>query len=251
MRLFNSANKLIDEVYYDVDDSNLDCNHTLSMIDSYGDGWNGNSVSVVVNGEVVVEEATFDNGYFDNIIFDVTHGDSIELIWFTGNWTEEVTFEILDSSGNIISSGQFGDTLEDENVLASCSENVSDWSLCADGTGYTLELINPELDNSISENWDCINEFGSPNAPNNANFSTPSIIEIDTVKLYPNPVNDILHISGQSEKYNIEIYTLTGQKLYQYLNVSKIDMSLYANGVYLIKISDQNSIITKRVIKIE
>ena len=251
VRLFNSANKLIDEVYYDVDDSNLDCNHTLSMIDSYGDGWNGNSVSVVVNGEVVVEEATFDNGYFDNIIFDVTHGDSIELIWFTGNWTEEVTFEILDSSGNIISSGQFGDTLEDENVLASCSENVSDWSLCADGTGYTLELINPELDNSVSANWDCINEFGSPNAPNNANFSTPSIIEIDAVKLYPNPVNDILHISGQSEKYNIEIYTLTGQKLYQYLNVSKIDMSLYANGVYLIKISDQNSITTKRVIKIQ
>ena len=114
-----------------------------------------------------------------------------------------------------------------------------------------MELINPELDNSITENWDCINEFGSPNAPNNANFSTPSIIEIDTVKLYPNPVNDILHISGQSEKYNIEIYTLTGQKLYQYLNVSKIDMSLYANGVYLIKISDQNSITTKRVIKIQ
>ena len=74
---------------------------------------------------------------------------------------------------------------------------------------------------------------------------------MDTVKLYPNPVNAFLHISGQSEKYNVEIYTLTGQKLYQYFNVSKIDMSLYANGVYLIKISDQNSITTKRVIKID
>ena len=251
VRLFNSANKLMDEVHYDVENSIPNCDHTLNMIDSYGDGWNGNSVSVVVNGEVVVEEATFNNGYFENILFDATQGDSIELIWVAHSWEEEVSFEILDGSGNIISSGHFGDTLEDENVLAFCSDNISDWSLCADSTGYTLELINPELDNSVSENWDCINEFGSPNAPNNANFSTPSTIEMDTVKLYPNPVNAFLYISGQSEKYNIEIYSLTGQKLYQYFNVSKIDMNLYANGVYLIKISDQNSITTKRVIKID
>ena len=249
VRLFNSLSKLIDEVHYDIDDSSDNCNHTLNMIDSYGDGWNGNAVSILLNGEVVIEQATFDEGYIESIVFEATHSDNIELIWFDGSWSEEVSFEILDSSGNIISSGHFGDTLEDENVLAFCSDNISDWSLCADGTGYTLELINPELDNSVAENWDCINEFGSPNAPNNANFSTFSIIEMDTVKLYPNPVNDILYISGQSEKYNIEIYSLTGQKLNQYFNVSKIDMSLFSNGVYLIKISDQNSISTKRVIK--
>jgi len=43
---------------------------------------------------------------------------------------------------------------------------------------------------------------------------------------------------------------LTGQKLYQDFNVSKINMSLYSNGIYIIKISDQNSTSTKRVIKI-
>ena len=68
VRLFNSASKLIDEVYYDVENSSTNCDHTLNMIDSYGDGWNGNSVSVVVNGEIVVEEATFDDGYFENVL---------------------------------------------------------------------------------------------------------------------------------------------------------------------------------------
>ena len=250
VRLFNSESKLIDEVYYDIENSSPNCEHTLNMIDSYGDGWNGNSVSVVVNGEIVVEEASFDDGYFENILFDVSQGDSIELIWFAGSWEEEVSFEILDGAGNIISFGQFGDTLEDQNVLANCFENISDWPICADGTGYTLELINPNLDNFIAENWDCINEFVSPNAPNNSNLSAPQIFESDSIKIYPNPVNDILNISGRSEKYNIEIYSLTGQKLYQDLNVSKIDMSLYSDGIYIIKISDQNSTSTKRVIKI-
>ena len=250
VRLFNSESKLIDEVYYDIENSSPNCEHTLNMIDSYGDGWNGNSVSVVVNGEIVVEEASFDDGYFENILFDTSQGDSIELIWFAGSWEEEVSFEILDGAGNIISFGQFGDTLEDQNVLANCFENISDWPICADGTGYTLELINPNLDNFIAENWDCINEFGSPNAPNNSNLSAPQIFESDSIKIYPNPVNDILNISGRSEKYNIEIYSLTGQKLYQDLNVSKIDMSLYSDGIYIIKISNQNSTSTKRVIKI-
>ena len=65
----------------------------------------------------------------------------------------------------------------------------SDWPLCADGTGYTLELINTELDNSVAENWDCLNEFGSPNAHNNENLSVVSSTDFNQVKIYPNPVN--------------------------------------------------------------
>ena len=249
VRLFNSASKLIDEVDYDTDNSNPNCDHTLNMIDSYGDGWNGNAVSVVVNGQIVVEEATFQNGYFEDILFEATHGDTIQLIWYSGSWSEEVSFEILDGYGNIISSGHYGDTLEDENVLAFCSENVSDWDLCADGTGYTLELISPELDNSVAENWDCINEFGSPNAPNTSNLSIPSNVQLDNIRIYPNPVDDILQISGNRESYNIEIYSLTGQKLYTAFNISNVDMSPYANGIYIIKVYHGNSLTIKRIIK--
>ena len=140
--------------------------------------------------------------------------------------------------------------MQGENIFAFCPASSSDWPLCADGTGYTLELINPELDNSVAENWDCINEFGSPNAHNNENLSVVLSTDFNQVKIYPNPVNDILYISGQSQKYDIEIYTLTGQRLYRYFNVSTIDMSLYDDGVYLIKIFDKSSISTKRVIKI-
>ena len=249
VRLFNSQSRLIDEVYYEVV-NDPSCEHTFNMIDSYGDGWNGNFVSVVVNGEVALNQITFTDGYFDSATFDASQGDIIELIWFDGNWSEEVSFEILDGAGNIISSGHYGDTLLVQNVLAYCYDFSSNWPLCADGTGNTLELINPGFDNLLYENWDCINDFGSPNAPNSENLSSSIILHYDSVKIYPNPVNNMLFISGGSEKYNIEIYTLTGQKLYQDFNVSTIDMSLYENGIYIIKIYDQNSISTKREIKL-
>ena len=46
------------------------------MYDSYGDGWNGNAVTVIVNGEIVISEATFDDGDFDSVTFEATNGDS-------------------------------------------------------------------------------------------------------------------------------------------------------------------------------
>ena len=36
--------------------------------------------------------------------------------------------------------------------------------MCRDETGQTLELISPDLDNTLPESWDCINSNGSPNA---------------------------------------------------------------------------------------
>ena len=70
-------------------------NTPFNMIDSYGDGWNGNFVSVVVNGEVVLNQITFTDGYFDSATFDASQGDIIELIWFDGNWSEEVLLKFL------------------------------------------------------------------------------------------------------------------------------------------------------------
>ena len=65
----------------------------------------------------------------------------------------------------------------------------------------------------------------------------------------PNPVDNILQISGNRESYNIEIYSLTGQKLYTAFNISNVDMSPYANGIYIIKVYHGNSLTIKRIIK--
>ena len=45
-------------------------------------------------------------------------------------------------------------------------QSLAPWPSCADGSGSTLELLSPDLNNSFPENWDCINVNGSPNNAN-------------------------------------------------------------------------------------
>jgi hypothetical protein len=49
-------------------------------------------------------------------------------------------------------------------------QSVNPWPICADETGYTLELVSPDLDNDLPESWACINVNGSPNAANDKGF---------------------------------------------------------------------------------
>ena len=64
------------------------CDHTFRMIDSYGDGWNGATVDVVVGGVTVLDDVSpADAGYsgtqsIDNLTFDADDGDAILL----GDW---------------------------------------------------------------------------------------------------------------------------------------------------------------------
>ena len=49
-------------------------------------------------------------------------------------------------------------------------QSLAPWPICADASGYTLELVSPDLDNDLPESWACINVNGSPNAANDQGF---------------------------------------------------------------------------------
>ena len=57
-------------------------------------------------------------------------------------------------------------------------QSTAPWPSCADGTGYTLELISPELNNELPENWDCISLGGSPNNTNNNSIQSSPLSQI-------------------------------------------------------------------------
>lgn len=128
-------------------------------------------------------------------------------------------------------------------------ESESPWPTCAYETGNTLELITPELDNSLPESWNCINENGSPNAVNSSGLYIENVT-YSLLKIFPNPVKNSLYISGDSSSYNIKIYSLLGQLVMAASNVDEVDVSSFAKGVYLIKISNEISTTTKRFIKL-
>ncbi|GAB5416790.1 MAG: hypothetical protein Crog4KO_22790 [Crocinitomicaceae bacterium] len=78
------------------------CTYTLDMQDQ-GNSWNGASIDVLVNGSFV-GNYTVPGGGSNIETFSVCDGESIELIWNSGAFDQEVSFDLLDASGSIVFS---------------------------------------------------------------------------------------------------------------------------------------------------
>ena len=67
--------------------------HTFVMIDAYGDGWNGASVDLLVDGVNIATLSAADSDLpmlcYENFLFAADEGSSISLSnWVSGNWNE-------------------------------------------------------------------------------------------------------------------------------------------------------------------
>jgi chitodextrinase len=72
----------------------------------------------------------------------------------------------------------------------------------------------------------------------------------NTISLYPNPTSSILNISSVSEKATFKVYNLMGQTMINgKINNGTIDVSNINSGNYILEISDNESVFTKRFIK--
>ncbi len=79
--------------------------------------------------------------------------------------------------------------------------------------------------------------------------------ETSNFKLYPNPTNSTLNIEIQNVISNgtVEIYDMLGKQIFKQSitsnNVPQIDVANWNSGLYLIKISLEDSVETKRFVK--
>jgi hypothetical protein len=89
------------------------CDHTISLTDSYGDGWNGNSVDVLVNGTVVLDDLTIAAGAGPEVtIFQADTGDTIDVIFNeTGQYPGECAYEVFDTNGRLLCADGLLDTV--------------------------------------------------------------------------------------------------------------------------------------------
>ena len=82
-------------------------NSTLIAMDSYGDGWNGNNLSIIVNGELLTQH-TLSNGNYEefNLCIPSDENICVEIIVQEGGWPEEVSWIIVDNDNNNLISGE-------------------------------------------------------------------------------------------------------------------------------------------------
>jgi hypothetical protein len=129
-----------------------------------------------------------------------------------------------------------------------------------DGSGWYWSLQDCQNDCAFPATWNCDASLGCIDPADGtglyaslsgcqANCNTTSVIstEINNLKLFPNPVNNTLHISFDKKIDKIEIFDNLGRIILSKNNPeSKINVEHLANGIYSIAIIfDENRIIKK------
>lgn len=116
---------------------------TINMFDSWGDGWNGNAITILADGVPVLVGATIANGSDASETFTAPEGSTLTATWTTGSFTNEVSFDLVDASGATVNSGVFGATID--YLIPATSFNTLNWYDAPGGTylgsGSPFEVV--------------------------------------------------------------------------------------------------------------
>ena len=191
-------------------------------------------------------------------------------------WTSSGTYQdtILNASGcdslmtfnltvNTVNAG----TINVSGItLTSAATGVSyQWLDCNNGNSIIVGETGQTFKPTINGNYTC--EVSSTSGckdtsvcvlVNSVGVSERETLPTDLV-VFPNPVSDILSVnlnnSKLNKKYVVELYNIKGKLLKTEIIKSgksnfsfNIDVSEFVNGIYLIKISDEDAIVSKKVI---
>ncbi len=169
------------------------------------------------------------------------HGDVARALFYMG-----VRYNGLNIvNGNPPNTvGQIGDLAT---LLTWNSQDPSDdFEMNRNNYIYTWQINrNPFIDYPLLADYIYGANFGQPwsFALSNANFTN------DFVKVYPNPTTDYLIISGIEGNAKAEIYTLSGQLVFEktFEKETKLQIDL-ASGMYLVKVINGNQYIHKKIV---
>ena len=107
------------------------CYYIIEMQDSYGDGWNGASIDVSLNGNIVKNLTCSGFNSIDSVL--TYSGSLVDFNFNSGSWDSEITFQITNSQG--LQIGSFGPSPATGLFLSDTS-----LSICPSSYAVTLEL---------------------------------------------------------------------------------------------------------------
>jgi hypothetical protein len=162
---------------------------------------------------------------------------------------------IFDNAGVLIDSVQYDD--------------IDPWPVEPDGNGPTLELINPTLDNLLSESWAASTDNGTPGVQN----STYDNLSSDLISIipenfylypsYPNPFNPITTISfdipntvvGTMNASSLHVFNIKGQRIETLINEAmkpgrhniQWHPTNISSGVYFLQFKYGEEVITQKI----
>ncbi len=160
---------------------------------------------------------------------------------------------LIDSNGVVVDSLHYDDNMP--------------WPEGPDGSGSTLSLINPDLDNALPSSWAASKYYGTPGKINDTfqyyiKESDQLVTSIALEQNYPNPFNAVTTIPfilALPDRVTLDIYSMNGQKVSTVSNNILtpgpheliVNLDNVSSGVYVYRISTSTTSKTKSMLLIK
>lgn len=171
----------------------------------------------------------------------------------TDQYGSECRWDIKDFAGNIIyNGGPYGanQTINETFTLPSNCYTFSVRDTYGDGGG-PVKLIDTDTNSTVF--WSTDGKFGCGTS---VNFSTDGFVlnvensSLEAVSVFPNPASTILNVQN-AQNANIQVYDVLGKLILSKTDIAlqeQLDVSRLQTGTYFLKISKDNTVMTKRFI---
>ena len=187
------------------------CQHQVIMYDMFGDGWNDGTLSLFVDGVLVLDSITMVTGLGPEVVyFDAYTGPEITTLFTCGTWCYECSYEIADVFGSILASDGLDASMPIGIPPGICFSNCT-----------TMTQI------SESEMAESVKVF--PN-PTNDFINIESESGINSLYL----LDECGHILQSYELQNKLTYSM--------------DVSSYEPGVYLLRIDTEQGRLVRKIV---
>jgi len=192
--------------------------------------------------EFIIPDMTLTSGDFIVIVenqekFTNVHSDveTIENLGFGLGGNDQV--RIFNAADELIDSVSYS--------------SMAPWPNAANGNGYTLELLNPILDNTLPENYEDININGSPGRRNVLETNSVDMEYIESISIFPNPASDQLNIvvnASRNSQFDVTVLDAMGRTVIYKNNLNynlgdnklTINVKHLINGIYRINIKNND-----------
>ena len=260
------------------------CNVIFDLVDSYGDGWNGNQLVVSFSDGTPTQNLTISSGSSAIYTIEIGRGVHVTLSWINGQYSYECSFTVKYENGDQIYSGG-----ADVNFEFDCDCNgstpvgtyspVENLQAEATNTNVTLTWNAPEgaINYIISRNGIEIGQTAEPTytdvlvsqdgvytycvvAEYTDGVSVPECVIVEffdaisenevEFSIYPNPVNSTLTINGGAAEYSYAMFNGMGQMVAngKAQGSEQINVSEMTKGVYFLRLTTGTQVRIEKVV---
>lgn len=262
------------------------CNVIFNLTDSYGDGWNGASLTVAFSDGTPSQNLTVSNNNSSaTYTIEIGAGVHVTLSWTTGSWDSECSFSVKYEDGTTIfdcTSVHSGLLYEfDCNCGASTAifSPIIDLKADIDGFNIILNWMQPAeapVNYVVYRNGVEIGQTNETTYTDEVSmemtysycvvamyangYSVPECISVDftdTVEeaeaefsIYPNPANGILNVNGGNAEYSYVMFNGMGQKVAEGTanGNTQINVSSLTKGVYFLRLTAGTQMRVEKVV---